>query len=50
MVNFSKFNNIISLTAYFHSDKVCKQAIIESRWGVGEAQDVVCPYCGNTIA
>ena len=44
MVDFSKFNNIISLTAYFHSDKVCKQAIIESRWADG---DIVCPYCGE---
>jgi len=44
MVNFSKFNNIISLAAYFHSDKVCKQAIIESRLADG---DIVCPYCGE---
>ena len=47
MINFSKFNSIISLTSYFTSDAKCMQAIIESRWGVGERQDVVCPYCGK---
>ena len=35
MINFKKFNSIISFTAYFNSDDKCKQAIIESRWGVG---------------
>ena len=32
MINFSKFNSIISLTSYFTSDAKCMQAIIESRW------------------
>ena len=44
MIDFSKFNNIISLTTYFSSENKCKQAIIESRWADG---DVVCPYCGE---
>ena len=44
MINFKKFNNIISLTSYFTTDAKCKQAIIESRWSDG---DVVCPYCGG---
>ena len=44
MIDFSKFNNIISLTSYFTSNEVCKQAIAESRWADG---DVVCPYCGK---
>ena len=44
MIDFSKFNNIISLTSYFNSKETCKQTIIESRWNNG---DVVCPYCGN---
>ena len=43
MINFAKFNNIISLTSYFNTKEKCQQAIIESRWGDG---DVVCPYCG----
>jgi len=47
MINFKKFNNIISLTAYFTSEEKCKQAIVESRWGIGNEQDVVCPYCGK---
>lgn len=47
MINFKKFNSIISLTAYFNSDDKCKQAITEARWGVGNNQDVVCPYCGK---
>ena len=47
MINFKKFNSIISLTVYFNSDDKCKQAITEARWGVGNNQDVVCPYCGK---
>ena len=44
MIDFSKFDNLISLTAYFNSNDVCKKAIIVSRWANG---DVVCPYCGG---
>ena len=44
MIDFRKFNHIISLTTYFNSEEKCKQAIIESRWSDG---DVVCPYCGE---
>ena len=44
MIDFSQFNNIISLTSYFNSEYTCKQAIIESRWADG---DIVCPYCGK---
>ena len=44
MIDFSRFNNIISLTSYFTSNEVCRQAIIDSRWADG---DVVCPYCGK---
>ena len=47
MINFKKFNSVISLTSYFTSNEKCKQAIIESRWGVGKEQDIVCPYCGK---
>ena len=43
MINFAKFDNIISLTSYFNTKEKCQQAIIESRWSDG---DVVCPYCG----
>ena len=44
MIDFKKFNSVISLTSYFTSDEKCKQTIIESRWSDG---DVVCPYCGG---
>ena len=44
MIDFQKFNNIISLTMYFNSNAKCKQAIIESRWSDG---DIVCPFCGK---
>lgn len=43
MVNFSKFNSLYSVAAYFNTESKCRQAIIDSRWG----DDVVCPYCGQ---
>lgn len=36
MIDFSKFNNLISLMTYFDTDDKCKQAIIESRWSEGD--------------
>lgn len=47
MIDFSQFNSLLSMTNYFTNDDVCKNAIIESRWGANDAQDVVCPYCGG---
>lgn len=47
MIEFSKFKSLISLVNYFTTNEKCKQAIIESRWGKGEGQDIVCPYCGH---
>lgn len=47
MIDFSKFKSLISLTNYFINEDICKQAIIESRWGKGDVQVVVCPYCGS---
>ena len=47
MVDFSKFNSLIAMTMYFNNENVCKNAIVETRWGIGEQQDVVCPYCGT---
>ena len=44
MINFSKFNSILSLITYFHNEEICKRAITQSRWADG---DVVCPYCGG---
>lgn len=47
MIDFSQFDSLIAMTMYFNNEATCKQAIIETRWGVGEHQDVVCPYCGK---
>ena len=44
MIDFSQFDNLISLMTYFNDKETCKKAIIESRWAEG---DVVCPYCGE---
>lgn len=47
MIDFSKFNSLIAMTMYFNNEDVCKDAIIETRWGKEQEQDVVCPYCGQ---
>ena len=47
MIDFSQFDSLIAMTMYFNNEAVCRNAIIETRWGVGEQQDVVCPYCGK---
>ena len=44
MIDFSNFDNLVSLVSYFSDNDICKKAIIESRWADG---DVVCPYCGG---
>ena len=47
MIDFTQFDSLFALIQYFNNDDICKQTIIESRWGVGENQDAVCPYCGK---
>jgi len=47
MIDFSNFDNILSITTYFNTPKKCKDAIAQARWGTGDEQDVVCPYCGK---
>lgn len=47
MIDFSQFDSLLAMTLYFNNEEVCKNAIIETRWGKGEQQDVVCPYCGK---
>ena len=44
MIDFSHFNNLISVVKYFSNKERLKQTIAESRWADG---DVVCPYCGQ---
>lgn len=48
MIDFSKFNSVISVINYFHSEDACKEALAKARWGVdeqGKYLDVECPYC-----
>ena len=47
MIDFSKFNSLVAMTMYFNNEETCKNAIIETRWGKGNEQDVICPYCGQ---
>lgn len=47
MIDFSQFDSLFSMMAYFNDEDKCKQAIVETRWGVGDGQDVICPYCGG---
>lgn len=43
MIDFSKFNSIISVVIHFNNEAICKQTLAEARWG----DDVVCPHCGK---
>ena len=43
MINFNNFKSIISVINYFNDEDICKNALIEARWG----DDVVCPFCGQ---
>lgn len=47
MIDFSQFDSLIAMTMYFNNEAVCRNAIVETRWGIGEEQDIVCPYCGQ---
>lgn len=45
MLDFKKFNSVIAVINYFNSEKACKDALIEARWGNNE--DAQC--CGNRM-
>lgn len=47
MIDFSQFDSFIAMTMYFNNEAVCRNAVVETRWGIGEEQDIVCPYCGQ---
>ena len=49
MIDFSQFDSFIAMTMYFNNEAVCRNAIVETRWGIGEEQDIVCPYCGQHL-
>lgn len=45
MINFSLFDSLITMTTTFNNEQACIDTIVETRWGIGENQDIVCPYC-----
>lgn len=47
MIDFSQFDSLYAMALYFNNEQTCRNAIVESRWGFGKTQDVVCPYCGQ---
>ncbi len=47
MIDFTQFDSLVAMTLYFSNEQTCRQAVVETRWGVGKSQDVVCPYCGQ---
>ena len=47
MIEFKNFDSLIQIMDYFTDEDVCIQAIVEKRWGVGNEQNIVCPYCGG---
>lgn len=45
MIDFSKFNSLISVINFFDTEAKCKEVLYENKWADGEA---VCPFCGHT--
>ena len=43
MIDFTHFKSVISVVNHFNNEVVCKQTLVEVRWG----DDVVCPHCGQ---
>lgn len=43
MIDFTHFKSLTSVIRHFNNEDICKQALIEARWG----DDVVCPHCGQ---
>lgn len=39
MIDFTHFKSVISVVNHFNNEDVCKQTLIDIRWG----DDVVCP-------
>ena len=39
MIDFSQFDSLIAMTMYFNNEAVCNNAIIETRWGIGDQQE-----------
>lgn len=45
MLDFSRFNSLISVINHFSIIDNCKSFLAEQRWGDGKA---ICPYCGKS--
>ena len=44
MLDFSRFNSLVSIFMYFSTNDKCLHFLEQERWG----KVVVCPYCGHT--
>lgn len=49
MIDLSQFDSLIAMTMYFNNEAMRRDAIVETRWNIGEEQDIVCPYCGQHL-
>ena len=43
MIDFTNFKSLTSVIKHFNNEDICKQTLVEVRWG----DDVVCPHCGQ---
>ena len=49
MIDLSQFDSLIAMTMYFNNEAMRRDAIVETRWDIGEEQDIVYPYCGQHL-
>ena len=49
MIDLSQFDSLIAMTMYFNNEAMRRDAIVETRWDIGEEQDIVYPYCGQNL-
>ena len=35
MIDFTQFDSLVAMTLYFSDEQTCRQAVVETRWGVG---------------
>ena len=42
-IDFTQFDNLISVSEYFTTESICRDALTKAHWG----DDIVCPYCGK---
>ena len=49
MIDLSQFDSLIAMTMYFNNEAMRRDAIVETRWDIGEEQDIVYPYYGQHL-